>query len=92
MLKKEIYNKNRVLSPFYTSTMSYENDIFDLLRIDPNHFEECVRNHKTYALLLRNWIKECSEQNTPTNKVAKNIVQSGVLYYMGLTPTLKFRT
>ncbi|WP_128755342.1 hypothetical protein [Aquimarina sediminis] len=86
MLKKEIYDKNRAVLIQNTPYINYEKNIFNLLQVSPDHFEQCVKSNKTYALLLRNWIKECLEHNITPNKVAKKIVRSKVLKYMGLKP------
>ncbi|TSE10158.1 hypothetical protein [Aquimarina algiphila] len=90
MLKKEIHDKNRVLPIQHMPNITYERNVFNLLQINPDHFDQCVQNNKTYALLLRNWVEECLEQNTPVKTVAKKIKQSGVLHYMELKPKLKF--
>ncbi|MBQ0733423.1 hypothetical protein [Aquimarina celericrescens] len=71
---------------------TYEKKVFDLVKINHILFEECIKKNISYAILLRDWIKECLDQRISVNKVAISINKSEVLRYIEVSSKIKILT
>ncbi len=56
----------------------FENTVFKSLSIDQTLFDKCVKKHRGYAFLLRNWIKEAYQNGASVNDVVLSIKKSSL--------------
>jgi len=54
----------------------FEAQVLKLLHIEQWHFNYSIDQYKSYAILLRNWIKDCRKQGQTTFEVANTIRKS----------------
>ncbi|WP_438710545.1 hypothetical protein ACSTS3_16985 [Aquimarina muelleri] len=57
----------------------FEAEVLKLLHIEQWHFNYSIDQYKGYAILLRNWIKDCHKQGQTTFDVANTIHKSTLL-------------
>ncbi|WP_438711860.1 hypothetical protein ACSTS3_04710 [Aquimarina muelleri] len=54
----------------------FEAQVLKLLHIEQWHFNYSIDQYKGYAILLRNWVKDCRKQGQTTFDVANTIRKS----------------
>lgn len=54
----------------------FEAQVLKLLHIEQWHFNYSINQYKGYAILLRNWIKDCRKQGQTTFEIADTIRKS----------------
>ncbi len=54
----------------------FEQQVLKMLSIKQMRFNQCVKEHKGYALLLRNWIIDAYHNGSSVQEVAKMISNS----------------
>ncbi|GGX19140.1 hypothetical protein [Aquimarina muelleri] len=56
----------------------FEAQVLKLLHIEQWHFNYSIDQYKGYAILLRNWIKDCRKQGQTTFDIANTIRKSSL--------------
>ncbi|TPN83857.1 hypothetical protein [Aquimarina algicola] len=59
-----------------TPNPDFEQHVLRLLSIKQSKFNQCVQEHRGYALLLRHWIIEAYQKGTSVHEVATMISNS----------------